>query len=289
MYRCFSHVVIILIAISILALSGCKTVEMERKRADRYFERGMYAKAIDKYDLVRQLEGDTFLTMYSLGKSSEGLSNWAKACEYFAQARDFEPRFPDTYVRLANCYTKLGQDDKVKETWETLLTYEKKHLLANAALASIYFDLQNYNQAEAHYKIYLQEKPDDVIVRSALGAALVAQQKYQAAIIQLKLALKTDPTCVLCHFNLGVAYLGAGNHEEAERAFIVVTGTQPAYQEGWVYLAAAYARMGRNLKAIETLERAVTYGFNDWPRIEGDSDFTTIIAHVRYLELRNKP
>lgn len=284
----YCHLIIACLILSILSLSGCQTVEMERKRADRFYERQMYPEAIEKYDVVRKLEGDTFLTLYSLGKSYEAISDWQKACEFFAQARDFEPRFPDTYVKLAACYARQNMDDKVQQTWETLLQYDNKHPLANASLASIYFDQQLYEKAEAHYKTYLEVKPDDVIIRSALGAALVAQKKYQAAINQLQQALRTDPTCVLCHFNLGVAFLGAGNNESAEREFIVVTGVQPAYQEGWVYLAATYARMGRTLEAIETLAEATGYGFNDWSRVENDSDFSSVITHGRYKELKAK-
>lgn len=266
---------------------SCSNLEIARKRADNYYNLGQYVEATEKYSKVMEIEGASFGSLYSRAQCQAHLKNWDRACTDFEAAREINPDFPDTYEKLANCYGRMDKQAEVQKAWQTLLKINPKHPKANAALASIYFDQQRYSDAEARYQAYLEIRPDDVIVRSAMAAGMIAQDRPEAAVKELKRALADDPKCVLCHFNLGVAYLGAGRLEEAEREFIVVSAIEPAYQDGWVYLAATYCRLGEKLKAIETLAAAKNHGFYDWQRIAGDTDFESIIAHPRYMELTN--
>jgi tetratricopeptide (TPR) repeat protein len=276
------------LAALLFVLGACTTTQVNQKRADRYFDQGEYASALSMYEHVMEEQGPTFDVYYSIGRCAVQLEQWDKAIEAFEEARALESSFPDTYEKLAYCYGRKGQADKREETWRALLRIVPNHPKAHLALASIEFDRANYDKSVEHYRTYLTAEPSDVMTRSSLSAALIAQKKHQAAISELKKALAIDPKCVLCHFNLGVAYMGASQPEKAERELIVVTSLEPANQDGWIYLAAVYVRLGNSPRAIETLAEATEYGFADWARVEADVDFRPILDDARYQELKTR-
>ncbi len=272
-----------LIALTVMA---CSAADLHRKRADRFFTRGLYAKALPEYRSVMEKAGPSFDVHYSVGVCHLRLKEYAAACEAFEQARALQPDFPDTYAHLAACYGGQKRMDKATAAWEALLAISPEHVQANLELGGIYYDQGRYSDAEKCYRAYLKQKPDDVALRSSLGASLIAQKRYEGAIQELKTALAVNPKYLSAHYNLGVAYLSAGRTDDALRSFIVVTEMSPAYQEGWVNLAATYCRQGDGLRAIDALARAKENGFTDWARIEKDGDFRIIVNHLRYRELK---
>lgn len=265
---------------------GCSTTDVNRKRADRYFDQGEYDRAAEKYEQLLEELGPSFELYDALGRTAMAQENWAKAAGYFEEARALDSGFPDTYERLATCYARLEQEEKREEIWRALLRMRPNHPKANLALAAIEFDRANFERSVEHYRIFLAAEPENVVIRSSLGAALIAMQRYEAGSDELRRALEIDPACVMCRFNLGVAHLGSGKPERAEREFIVVTALEPASQDGWLYLAASYVRMGQTLRALETLEEATQHGFSDWARLEADLDFRPLVGDSRYQDLK---
>ncbi len=86
-------------------------------------------------------------------------------------------------------------------------------------------------------------------------------------------------------FYLPRRLLSAGQVERAIVSLQVAAEIKPEHWRPWYSLAAAYARAGRQSKAVAALERAVANGFTDRGRIEADQDLEPIRRHSGYRRI----
>jgi tetratricopeptide (TPR) repeat protein len=155
--------------------------------------------------------------------------------------------------------------------------------------------------ARAAYKKALDLRKDYAEAWNNLGTLDHARGKYKAAISAYGKAIKLKPQDAVFHKNLGAAWLARGDMEKALEAWSEAFRLDPSGFEGdaikvraaGVTLAKQYylyakllAARGQTEKALEYLVKAHASGFNDFVKIEKDTDFATLIVDPRYAALK---
>ncbi len=276
------------VGLSFIALMGCSLTQMHRQRGDRLFQKGEYGLARQEYVQLESVEGRTFFTVYRKAQCSWMLSDYGSACPLFEEARALKPDFPDTYVDLARCYDKTGNEEKELETWKALQRIAPDHPAARLRLAEAAFEDREYATAEEHYKVYLKSNGQDATAHGSLGAVLSAQGRFKEAAAALEQAEKIDRANLTTHFNLGVAYMGMGRFYEAQDRFTLVTLLSPELVRGWINLAAARCHTGDRPRALEALRNAVAQGYTDSEALLSDDDFRPLWTDEVFLALVEK-
>lgn len=159
---------------------------------------------------------------------------FAEAIPVFKRAIGMSPRSStalNAYDYLARSYLSLEE----KDTRSAIATYQQSLRLApdqaatHMALGNIYFDEQDYEQAQAAY----------------------AQ------------AVKLDGSASN-RYSLGQALLELGRYDDAERQFLKVDELSPRKPDGDFGLGLTYARQGRAEEAISAFRRAVDTQEDFW-------------------------
>jgi|GEM_PF-466779 len=123
-----------------------------REAAEAHFQNGNFRKAIDVYnELMEQVKPDATL-LVKKGKCFEFLNNFVRARQNYHEAIRLDSSFHGAFYRLGEAYSKEGK-------WKNALAAYKKGLKLNphhadyaAALAEAYYFLENFQEAESHFR-----------------------------------------------------------------------------------------------------------------------------------------
>ena len=266
-------------------MTACSLTQMHRQRGDRLFQKGEYGLAHQEYTQLENVEGRSFFTLYRKAQCSWMLEDYEKACIQFEEARALKPDFPDTYVDLARCYEKTGDEEKELQTWVALQKIVPDHPGARLRLAEAAFEDRDYPTAEAHYRVYLRSNDKDATAHGSLGAVLSAQGRFKEAAAELDESVKIDRSNLTTQFNLGVAYMGQGRYYDAQDRFTLVTLLKPELTQAWINLAAARCRTKDRDRAMEALRYAVANGYRDMEALQSDDDFRLLWPDEEFLAL----
>src|SRR4029077_16112686 len=90
--------------------------------------------------------------------------------------------------------------------YHKVLDLEPKHAAAHINLGTLYYNRQDFNLAEKHYRGALESDPRYALAHFDLGNVLDETGRVQEAIQTYKTALQLAPTYADAHYNLALAY-----------------------------------------------------------------------------------
>jgi tetratricopeptide (TPR) repeat protein len=90
--------------------------------------------------------------------------------------------------------------------YHKVLELEPKHAAAHINLGTLYYNRQDFNLAEKHYRGALESDPRYALAYFDLGNVLDETGRVQEAIQTYKTALQLAPTYADAHYNLALAY-----------------------------------------------------------------------------------
>ena len=90
--------------------------------------------------------------------------------------------------------------------YHKVLDLEPKHAAAHINLGTLYYNRQDFNLAEKHYRGALESDPRYALAYFDLGNVLDETGRVQEAIQTYKTALQLAPTYADAHYNLALAY-----------------------------------------------------------------------------------
>ena len=90
--------------------------------------------------------------------------------------------------------------------YQKVLEVDEKHAAAHINLGTLYYNRQDFNLAEFHYRAALEADPRYALAYFDLGNVLDETGRVQEAIQTYKTALQLAPTYADAHYNLALAY-----------------------------------------------------------------------------------
>lgn len=131
------------------------------------------------------------------------ISTVETAAEYFARGVALEDD-PGAYQDAITAY-------------QNVLQLDPAHAAAHINLGTLYYNLQDYKQAEHHYRLAIEADARYALAYFDLGNVLDETGRIQEAIEVYRTALKLAPTYADAHYNLALAYEKAKENRKALR------------------------------------------------------------------------
>jgi tetratricopeptide (TPR) repeat protein len=125
------------------------------------------------------------------------------AAEFFARGVSLEED-PSSYKDAIQAYARV-------------LELEPNHAPAHINLGTLFYNLQDYAQAEAHYRKAIEVDPRYALAHFDLANVLDETGRLQEAIKVYKTALQLAPTYADAHYNLALAYEKSRDSRKALR------------------------------------------------------------------------
>ena len=163
------------------------------------------------------------------------------------------------------------------EQYQTAYNLDPNSFLAYKMIKSGFFNKPSETMVLAKKMTLLY--PEDAHLQSLLGQILLSQGYYKKAEKKLKLSLKMDTKIKDSYINLISIYQLTNEIEKAIKISEELISKHPSYLEAYALQTKLYVKVGKNQKALKTIEKS--YSFDD-------SDPITVLLYAYTLELNGK-
>ncbi len=132
-----------------------------------------------------------------------------------------EQNLADTHIQLGIGYMQQGKKDLALTNLNKAIAVAPQYASAHHAIAILYVQLGEIEQADQHYSKAVDLDPKDPNGRNNYGTFLCDQRRYKEAYAQFEAAVKNPmyKTPELAYENAGLCAMREQNHEDAERSF----------------------------------------------------------------------
>jgi len=195
-------------------------------------------------------------------RTPEGME---KAADYFQQAIDMDPGYPQAYVGLADCYL-FGQPRtlppqalaiKAKEMANKALELDDGLGEAHATLGLIAENFEwNWGVAEREYKRAIELNPNYATAHQWYGEYLAFLGRFDESFEQLKIARELDPLSLVIIKDSGEVYYFARKYDQAVEFYRKTLDMDSGFAVGRRFLALAYLQQGKLSDAVAELQTA---------------------------------
>lgn len=145
---------------------------------------------------------------------------------------------------------------------------------------NIGYELERRNELDAARNFYQSSVALDstsTLAHNNLGMVAMKQSHPEEAIKNFKNAVAAKPHNWDARINLGIALWEMDRKSEAIEQYKHVVDNQPDYNASLYYnIACYYSLAGRTTQAMEWLEKALKYGYNNWDLILKDPDLKNL-------------
>jgi tetratricopeptide (TPR) repeat protein len=193
--------------------------------------------------------------------------DWSGAVAAYREAVAASPGDASLRNRLGICYQRKGDAKAAQKAYKKAVELRQDYAEAWNNLGTIEHVRGRYKQAIAAYSKAIQMKPQEAVFHKNLGAAWLARGDVERALEAWTEAFRLDPTGF-----------------EGDAVKVPTAGATLARQ--YYLYAKLLAARGDTDKALEYLTKARAEGFNDFGKLERDSDFVSLIADPRYAALK---
>ena len=196
--------------------------------------------------------------------------DYAKAVTYFEKAIELDPDYTRANSALAAVYwnsawrywvesfglssAQLNEQARIHLRQAMQSPSALAHQIASERAA--YFD-RKPDRALAEAEIAIAMDANDPAGHLAMANALLKANRPKEAIASMQLAMRLDPHYPSSYLTrLGRAQFAMGQHRQAATTLERSTGLNPEDDRAFVYLAAAYAHLGREAEAKTAVMQA---------------------------------
>ena len=232
-------------------------------RAAMWMDLGQVDKAKADLESVGNLNVDTLETIYLRtlimlreGRGEEARESLrASADEIRAIKDDYRDKLPNTKLMLGVvAFFEQNYDEAVAHL-KAFLNLIPKHPGAKRYLAAAYLFLAEYREVIKLYRPSMRTPPpQDPMALSLLAEACRAVGEYKNSEEYLEAALKLAPNIAGIGVRLAMSRLDAGKAEDAVQELERLTARFPDLVDAWVQLARVHVKVGNLPRAIEVAE-----------------------------------
>lgn len=182
-----------------------------------------------------------------------------KSLEYGLKAVELAPNLSHSHRALATIYYALGRYEEAERE-------AKEAVNINPNDAETYFILwkaMGKDPDSEYIKRALDLNPNLLMAHNDLGTAYLAIGKYDNAVYHFRRAVEINPDSALAHNNLGHAWAEIGQIEEAIKEYKKSIEIDPNNDLAYSNLATALASKGEIGKAISEYKKSVEINPNN--------------------------
>ncbi len=193
--------------------------------------------------------------------------SWPEAAAAYKQAIAASPKDASLHNRLGMCYQRSGDLEAARAAYRRATELRKDYAEAWNNLGTLEHGRGRYKQAITAYSRAISMKPGDPVFYKNLGAAWLARGNVEKTLEAWTEALRLDPAA----FETDAVKVPGGGVDVAKQYFL--------------FAKVASAR-GDVDRALEFLKKAQSAGFNEFAKVERDTDFAATVKDPRYAALK---
>ena len=176
--------------------------------------------------------------------------NFAAALRSFLNVLAEDPKREDILVYIANCYDGLGQKEEAVAYYRKALKANKKSDIAAANLAIIFYELQDYAEAQNAAERALKINPRNASALSVMGNLRYRKKDFDGALKFYQQAMETKRDFYTAVLNAASIYF---ERRDFNTAYFYAKRTVQSYPdslEAQNLLAGVCIELGRSDEAI---------------------------------------
>ena len=193
--------------------------------------------------------------------------SWPEAAAAYRQAIATSPQDASLHNRLGMCYQRMGDANAARAAYRRATELRKDYAEAWNNLGTLDHGRGRYKQAIAAYSRAISIKPGEAVFYKNLGSAWLARGNVEKTLEAWNEALRLDPAA----FEIEAMQVPGGGVDAAKQFFLCAK------------VAAAHGDVER---AFDFLKKAQSAGFNEFAKVERDTDFASIVKDPRYAALK---
>jgi len=170
---------------------------------------------------------------------------------------------------IGMAYHHMFALDEARKAYQTSLALNPRFAPASNNLAAVYYGQHDFRDAEHFYKRALKHTQESAVIFCNLGTAYFAQGKYKQGMKAYRKAFEIDESVFAPNRS---AMIEAGSSREQRIAMNY-------------FVAATYARAGKQEQALTYLRKAMDEGFKDRKRLIEDKDFAALRTTPEFQHL----
>jgi tetratricopeptide (TPR) repeat protein len=255
---------------------------------------GDRAAAIDRYVRACELFPEFGAAHYALAMAYRDQGDSAKAQQHLSTYQQHKLRWPpleDPALDRVKALVETGRthlaegvylaaQNRIAEAIEEhkrALALDPALEQAEVNLISLYGELGDWSNAEAHYRAALALNPNLVDVHYDYGVLLVKQGKTREAAEAFRRALEIDPYFAPAHNNLGQMLEVEGRLDEAADQYRRAIENEPTFRTARFNLGRMLVALNRSRDAIEQFQKLLMPEDEETPKYM----FALAAAYVR--------
>jgi tetratricopeptide (TPR) repeat protein len=200
-----------------------------------YARQGKNDKAIDACNKALELDPDSALSHYGLGRINVILGESEKAIKSYKKAVQLKSDFEEAYLFLGLAYAELGNQERTIDSYRQAILFDKYYPEPYFFLGIVYDESGQYKKAIESFE-----------------QAITWYNSEKTRIRINSMGIKPDLTTIYCI--IGACYLRIGQALEASFAFKDSIEVDESHAEAHYGLALAYVLLDKKDEAFEEYE-----------------------------------
>ena len=235
------RIFLILLALTVVTVSGCAMSEATRKQASYHFQMGLsylgennIPRALVEFTEAEKINPEDPELLNYLGLTYFYKKKYELAEVKYLKALKMRPAYSEVRNHLGVNYLEMRRwDDAIKQfqmVSDDLFYQNPEVPVINMGLA--YYGKGDYTKALTVLQAAVNDFPRVPQARVTLGKVFMATGKIGQAIGEFRTAIEMNKEYADAHYNLGLAYVKINNNVAAMSAFREVVRVSPDSDRG---------------------------------------------------------
>ena len=227
-----------------------------------YLKKDEKINALSAFKLALKYDENNPYYQNSLAYAYVQLEQYDSAIELYKKALEANPNDEWTSVvaqALAAIYHQIkGNSEAAISMLQNSLLLTKNKSQIHEAIADIYYDIENLDNAIEYYNLALNEDLDNPKIYSRLAMAYWEKDCIEKAIIFYSKAIELDSSYDIAYNNLGVVFLdGLGDANRAAEYFKTAIEINPEYVLAHFNLARSHEILNEKITAAKQYQKTL--------------------------------
>ena len=227
-----------------------------------YLKKDEKINALSAFKLALKYDENNPYYQNSLAYAYVQLEQYDSAIELYKKALEANPNDEWTSVvaqALAAIYHQIkGNSEAAISMLQNSLLLTKNKSQIHEAIADIYYDIENLDNAIEYYNLALNEDSDNPKIYSRLAMAYWEKDCIEKAIIFYSKAIELDSSYDIAYNNLGVVFLdGLGDANRAAEYFKTAIEINPEYVLAHFNLARSHEILNEKITAAKQYQKTL--------------------------------
>ena len=241
-----------------------------------YLKKDEKINALSAFKLALKYDSENPYYQNSLAYAYVQLEQYDSAIELYKKALETNPNDEWSAVvaqALAAIYHQIkGNSEAAISMLQNSLLLTKNKSQIHEAIADIYYDIENLDNAIEYYQLALTEDSENPKIYSRLAMAYWEKDCIEKAIVYYSKAIELDSSYDIAYNNLGVVFLdGLGDATRAIEYFKTAVSINPDYVLAHFNLARSHEMLDEKIAAAKQYQKALNLN-----RTRNEMDFKII-------------